>query len=271
MADEVVKDKEEEIASAEGAETLPAEPPKPTHKYAERLGKAYPDRKFESDEDYDNALNERLDYLEGYEEKGQMANKKLLALFEAEPWVGKLVRDMMNGASGRVALARNAPLEDLTPMQGDPDFEEWGKAKQSREEDFTKRRKFEEDYANNLKVSEEDVKAFAEENGLDEQKVQSLFDNIDAMMQDFHQGKVTKAHLSTMLKAFDYDNAVQKAAENGETRGKNQSIVAKKEEAAPAGDGLPKIASGTVEAEQETPKPDYMDNLLSNINKKKVL
>lgn len=106
---------------------------KQKHKFADRLIKTFPDRKFEKDDDYDTALNEHLDELEGYKERGTTANKKLIALFESEPQVGNLVRDMVNGATFREALARHISPDELTAVEGDPDYEGWTKNKTERE------------------------------------------------------------------------------------------------------------------------------------------
>lgn len=271
------KDKELE-AQAQAAEPTPATEgetsaetpaPAPAHRYADRLTKAYPDRKFEKPEDYDSGMDEYLTGLEGYKEKGQALNTKLLALFEAEPQVGEVIRDMINGASFREALARHISPEDLTAIEGDPDYEGWSKNKASREETATKRRQFETDYANNLKLSQADIEKFAEENGLDEKGVGELLESIDNMLADFHQGKITKDALSRMLKAFRYEEDIKNAEETGAIKGRNEQIVAKKAEENTDGDGLPR-PSKTVTPPVATPKKSPLQGLEDYVNKQEL-
>lgn len=252
-------------------ETTPATPPEtaPTHRYADRLTKAYPDRKFEKPEDYDTGMDEYLTGLEGYKEKGQALNTKLLALFEAEPQIGEVIRDMINGASFREALARHISPEDLTAIEGDPDYEGWNRNRTAREESAAKRKQFETDYSNNLQVSQADTEKFAEENGLDEKAVGELLTNIDGLLADFHQGKITKDALSRMLKAFRYEEDVKTAEETGTIKGRNEQIVARKEAESTNGDGLPRPAK-TVAPPAETPKKGTLQALEELASKKEL-
>lgn len=254
-----------------GAGEAPAatEPEKPKHKYADRLSKAYPDRKFESDEDYDTAMDEHLTGLESYKERGTALNKKLLSIFEAEPKIGKVVQDMINGATFREALARHISPDDLTAIEGDPDYEGWNKNRTAREEQAANRRKFEEEYASNLEMSSQAVKEFADENGMTEEAAESFLGKIDEMLAAINSGKITKETLLAMKKAFDYDNAVGEAKQTGEIAGRNQAIIASKE-TAPSGDGLPKIANSS-EVPKSTPKKDeWIDGVAGQAKKRQV-
>jgi hypothetical protein len=245
--------------------------PAPVNRYADRLSKAYPDRKFESPEDYDTGMDEYLGSLEEYKTRGQDANKKLLALFDAEPQVGEIVRDMISGATFREALARHISPEDIVAIEGDPDYEGWSKNKAAREESIGKRRKFEDEYANNLNVSQAEMEAWAEENGLEETKVQELLEKIDGMLSDFNNGRITKEALSRLNKAFTYDTDLAKAKEDGEIAGRNQAIVAKKEVAPTEGDGLPRPTKAGDSPDKPATAPNYMDELAARVKKRQVM
>lgn len=256
------KSTEKAEPAAKETATAPEEAPKPVeHKYADRLKKAFPDRKFEKGEDYDSAMEEHLTSLEGYREKGQIANKKLMALFDSEPAVGKVVQAMMNGATFREALARHISPEDLTAVEGDPDYEGWTKNKNEREESAKKRRQFETDYSNNLQASSEEISKFAEENGMQEADVNELLESIDTMISDFHAGKITKDHLSLIRNGRKHAQDVQKAKEDGEIAGKNQKIVAEKETKKTQGDGLPRPGASGEVAEPARPRENYFAGL----------
>lgn len=263
-----------EIPTAEPVTEAPAEEPQPPepkkHKYADRLSKAFPDRQFEKDEDFDSALDEHLDELEGYKERGTLANKRLIALFDAEPQVGDVVRDMINGASFREALARHMSPEDLTAIEGDPDYEGWSKNKAEREERTSKREARMKEREANLQVTQEAIDTFAAENNMSEEDAANFLGKLDQLIDDFNAGKISKEVLTTMKKAWDYDNDIATAKDEGEIAGKNQNIVAKKEAAQPIGDGIPKITS-TSEIKEPAPREkSYFEGLSESINRKKV-
>lgn len=251
-----------------GEEPTP-EPPK-KHKYADRLAKAFPDRKYESDDDYDNALNEHLDGLEQYRERGEKANKKLIALFEAEPSVGEIVRDMMNGATFRSALAKHLSADDLTPVEGDDDFEEWSKNKTAREEAANKRRQFEQDYAANMEASLQSIREFAEEKGYDEAKTAELLDKFDGRMAEINSGKITKETLAWIHKAENYDNDHAMAIEKGQIESKNKEIVSTKENK-PKGDGLPNLKSSSENPTPVKKEGGWIDRLVDDRQKREVI
>lgn len=260
---------EEQSATETPEEITTAPEEKPKHRYADRLSKAYPDRKFESDDDYDAAMDEHLNGLEGYKERGSALNKKLLAIFEADPKIGNVVQDMINGATFREALARHISPEDLTAIEGDPDYEGWNKNRTAREEQAAKRRQFEEEYAGNLEMSSQAVKEFADENGMTEEAAETFLGKIDEMLAAINSGKITKETLMAMKKAFDYDNAVGEAKQTGEIAGRNQAIVASKE-TAPAGDGLPKISNSSELPKTEQKKDEWIDGVAGQAKRRQV-
>lgn len=258
----------EEVQPTE--ETAPeAEAPK--NKYAERLAKVYPDREFKSDEDYDKGMEEYLGELEGYKERGTMANQKLIGLFESEPQVGDVVRDMINGATFREALARHISPEDLTAIEGDPDFEGWNKNKTAREDLLNKRKAKQDEYNKNLEFSQQAIEEFARENNMDDGSAGKFLARFDAMLADINSGRISKEVLASIKKAWDYDNDITTARDQGEVAGKNKKIVAQKEEPKPAGDGLPKISGSSEIPKGNTPAPNYIDGLLERTSRKKAL
>lgn len=254
-------------------ETAPAEEAAvpPTRKHADRLAKAFPDRKIESDEDYDAALDEHLTGLESYKERGTSMNQKLIALFEAEPQVGEVVRDMINGATFREALALHLSPEDLKAVEGDPDYEGWTKNKTAREEKAAKARKFEEDYANNLDMSQKAIEEFAAENNMEEQDAAEFLSKLDQFIADANNGNISKESLSLFKKALNYDNDLATASSKAEIAGRNQNIVAKKEDVTASGDGLPRPANSSETPDLPKSEPSYMDGLVDKVQRRKVL
>ncbi|HUW93841.1 MAG TPA: hypothetical protein VMV74_11805 [Bacteroidales bacterium] len=257
------------------AETVPEiEPPlseEPKNKHAERLAKAYPDRTLEKDEDYEKSLDDYIGELEEYKERGTMTNQKLIAVFESEPQVGDVVRDMINGSTFREALARHVSPEDLTAIEGDPDYEGWTKNKTVREENLNKRKARQEEYDKNLEFSQQSVETFAKENNMNDESAAKFLARFDAMLADINSGKISKEILNTMKRAWDYDNDIVQARTQGELAGKNKNIVAQKEAEKPKGDGLPKIGGSSEMPKANRPAPEYIDDLIERTNRKQAL
>lgn len=253
------------------SEVAPETTPPAKHKHADRLAKAYPDKTFATDEEHDAGMDEYLNDLEGYKEKGKSTNKKLINLFEAEPEVGNVVRDMINGATFREALARHLSPEDLTAIEGDPDYEKWNANKTAREDSAAKRRKFEDDYANNIELSQKAVEEFATENNMTEESATDFLSKLDQFIADVNNGNVSKNSLSLFKKALNYDSDMANASEKATIAGRNQNIVASKEAVPATGDGIPKIANSSAVPEVPKAAPDYMSGLVDKINKKKLL
>lgn len=219
---------------------------KPIHRYHDRLSKAFPDRKFEKSEDYDSALDEHLDRLEKYEERGKKVNAELINIFETNPEIGAMLKDIKDGATVRQALARHFDPADLTPEEGDPDYEGWKKNKADREEKLTKRREFETQYANNLKAAEKELDDFMKENKLDDKTMEEFFDKTQAILDDFHNGKITKSLLTTVKRGLSWEADIKAAREEGVIAGRNEKIVAERQkESKEVGDGLPRVGQSS--------------------------
>lgn len=256
------------IPAAVPEETPPAEEAAVKHKYDDRLAKAYPDKKFATDEQRDAAMEEHLNDLEGYKEKGQVSNKKLIELFEREPAAGDVVRDCINGMTFREALARHLDPADLTAIEGDPDYEGMAKNKTEFAEKSAKNKEFQDTYAKNISTSEQAVTAFVEKKGMDEAAADAFFQKFDGMLDDIKNGKITEAHLEEIAKAFSYDTDVVAATEQGKIAGRNENIVAKKEATTATGDGLPRPTRSAQEPEPAKHAPNYMDEMVAKTKKK---
>jgi len=241
----------------------------PPHRYADRLATAFPDRKYEKAEDYDTAMDEYLGNLEGYHKRGQEANKKLIHLFDSEPQVGDIVRDMIAGATFREAMARHISPDDLTAIEGDPDFEGWKKNAKERDEKAAKRKERQQMYSENLTVSQKEISAWAKENNLDEKSVDGLLTEIDTLLEDLNNGKITKKALTRMMKAFTYEKDIAAAREEAKIATRNEEIVAKKESPEKSGDGLPRPTKAASPPKQEVAE-DYFTGLSRRIKEREI-
>jgi hypothetical protein len=236
------------------------------HRYHDRLTAEFPDRKFEKDEDYETALDEHLNNLESYRKRGQESNSKLITLFDTEPVAGAVIREMMKGASMREALARYVDLNDLKPLEGDPDEEGYKKNLKERETKLSESKKKQEEFAKNVEAAEKEIEEFAKEHNLDENGIGDFLKKLDDIITDINSGKLTKNILIHMKRGWDYDSDIAKAKEEGALAERNKKIVAEKETNKPKGDGMPKLSkSGEVKDNKEK---TYIDDLLNRWSSK---
>lgn len=241
----------------EGEEKVKKEEVK-KHKYADRLAKEYPDRQFENDEDYENTHEEYVKNLEGYRERGTIANQKLVALFEAEPQIADVITAMIGGATLRSALARHIGAEDLVPEEGDPDHSVYEKNKQERLERIEKDKKFNQEFNENVEFSAKSITEFADENKLKPEEAEKILGEFDDMLKDIYRGRITKETLTKIMRAVKHDEAVQEAKEEAKIEGRNEAIKEKitKEKEEAKDDGMPvlKKAGDTIEETEQKPE-----------------
>jgi len=225
-------------------------PAAPANPFADRLKKSYPDREFASDDDINSALTEHLDGLEGYQSSTKELHAKLAEVLDAEPAIAAIIRDIAKGATFAEALSRNVDLDEITPMEGDPDYEMWGQNMESRKSAKAEKEAGMQAMQENLDMSAAEIRAFAEENGMANEDATKFLESVDQLVGDIVSGKLTKQTLSRLKKALDYDMDVQSAAQAGEVKGRNTKIDAVKASDKPIkGDGMPAITS------TGTPKP----------------
>ena len=206
----------------------------------------------------------RLDELEDYHSKSKEANSKLIEAFNSNPTVAEILRDVIEGADLRVAIARHFSTDDLVPQEGDPDFKAWQEAAEKRKKDIEGREKQAEVLVENTKKSTETVKVFADKHKFTQEETTEFLGIIDKAMDDLYSGKVTEDFLEKMLNAFNYKKDVKEAAQLGEIKGKNTKIEAKKKDGEKAGDGVPKLKT---KAAIEVEKPKILRTLDEIVDK----
>jgi hypothetical protein len=205
-----------------------------------------------------------LDELESYHDKSKEANSKLIEVFESNPTVAEILRDVIEGADLRVAIARHFSKDDLIPQEGDPDFKAWQESAEKRKKDIEGREKQAEVLVENTKKSTETVKVFADKHKFTQEETTEFLGIIDKAMDDLYSGKVTEDFLEKMLNAFNYKKDVEEATQLGEIKGKNAKIETKKKDGEKSGDGVPKLKT---KAAIEVEKPKVLRTLDEIVDK----
>jgi len=271
-SDEDSEDSESEDEESKGESEEETEDEKPEEKEVDistealvaRAKNINPDA---NDDNYLQTLVGHLDTLTDYHDKSQKANSKLIEVFEINPTVADILKDVIDGADLRVAIARHFSADDLVPEEDDPDFDAIQENAKKREEDIKNSKKQASELAQNTEKSKENIKSFAEKNKMTEKETTQFLETIDKSLDDLYRGVVSEDFLNKMLRAYNYQKDVQQAAELGEVKGKNKKIEAKKKEK--TGDGVPRVKKGAVE-EEESPEKDYLGNLVEREEKRDI-
>lgn len=234
------------------------------------IRKQYKDEQFDNDDMVDRKAYKHIKDLEGYREKNREANKKVMTLFAAHPELVGALRDMDEGADFSEALAlnlspeqRKALRESILADDYKPQKETWQQKKLERDTKFTEKQKWTESYAENRKLSANNLKEFATENKLDQPAMENLAKFADGVLADVYNGKVSKQFLATMFKAMSADSDIAKAAQVAEVKGRNAAISEKATKAEPVGDGLPDLSGGG--ETKQAPKRTEGENMVFNM------
>lgn len=237
------------------------------HKYHDRLSKHFPDRKFESPEDYDAATDDYLSYLETYRNRGDEANRQLMDLFDSEPDVAEAISESVNkGVPFRVAWAKHFGAEDISLDESDKYYSDFDANKKARAERITKQKAERESFDKNVKESERVLAGFAKENKMSNEDVKNVLDQFNVYYQEIKSGKLTPDSLNMILRGIQFEKAIQDAADSATLKAKNEKISAEMAKETPRGDGLPRPNKGgeVPERRERSPIDDYVDRAKHN-------
>lgn len=228
--------------------------------WKQRVREYFPDREFEGEEDMSAAAEEMIDNLYDEHNKGREASEKLAAIFESEPSVADFIADLLNGASLPAALAKNIDIDEITPMEDDPDYAEWEEAKKERMKKLENEKKFQEELTANKVESSKNFDQFTKDHELSEEEADAFINKIDQYLDDIYRGKVTKEFLDAMYTATGHDEEVAKARQEGELSARNEQVEEKRKEyEKPVGDGIPEVSSTSgPEEKPQKKKPRFI-------------
>lgn len=261
-----------QTAQQEAPQETPVEERKP-RRFDKYLADEYPDRNFDADEDYENGVGDMMDSLVSFRDKTRQADKKFAEVLEANPDLGMVIRDMMDGASLTEALARHIDPADLTPAEGDPDYEGWERNRNERLQRAEDRKKRQEQFDANLEISAKNIREFAEENNMTTEEAAKWLEPFDKLLGEINNGTLSKETLLKIKRITDYDKDIENARNEGLLKGRNENITAQKQ-AVPKGDGLPhpKGKGAPVdETERLNDMQKWFGGLVDSANKNRVL
>lgn len=241
----------------EGAEVAAAEQ-KPRDLFYERIRTNMPDGRYDEDEEeYFRSAGSYLDKLEGTKKSYDDLMAKFEARLGSDPQESEVMLDWLDGIDIRTAVARHMGEEALhVPEEGSEEYESFKKAGDERRKELADMKAKVDEYRASAEQSEADLKAFAEEAGLDEAQTAELEKYIaEDLLPRIYAGKLDKDFYKSVMRSRNYDADIEGAREQGRIDGRNEKIEVEKKRH--AGSGLPNAGvGGNVGEEAETPKQE---------------
>lgn len=233
---------EKNMTKNEEVETKP-----PKKSFRDRMKEAYPDVEPQNDDELDDLYNRYADEKES--ELGDMKDQMSIiedALNSDEDLRSVISEMLVNKRTFRSAVARVLSQEDLTPVPGDDDFDAVREAYHQRMEEGKKKADDMKMIQQNEEKTYEDFDKFCAEHNLTEEQMSQLDSQISEVFSNLLYKKVTPEMLMMFYKAMNYDSAIADAEHNGEIKGRNSAIEAKRvsSDKQSAGDGIPSIVGG---------------------------
>lgn len=227
---------EEELEKMQGGEVQKQESATPTGEKdkkpssRERLISRYKSKKPElnwdddNDNDVDGMAADELDAYDKDMEAYKTRDKELNDLFEKEPRTAKIIAEWAHGKD---------PIENLIETFGD-DFTEAIQSPEGKEkfkialEKWRTGKNAEEEhkkvYDKNIAETAQTIVSFADEKGIDDDKMNEIVLKAHQLGSDVLDGKYSTELLEMIYRAGDYDRAVAEAKEEGRITGKNEKI-----------------------------------------------
>lgn len=208
----------------------------------DRLKKRYPDQDPQTDEDWENLRNRFHDDTETAEKDFSALENEVNELISSDPDLALILQEMLvNKLPFRAALAKTIDITELTPAEGDMDYEAYSKAYDERVNATKERQRRQEEIDNNAIKSFETIDSYCEEKGYDDQTKQSIEDFINEVFDAIVMKNISRELLEQLDKARTYEADIAQAGYEGEVRGRNANIEAQRAEdiQEEEGDGIP--------------------------------
>lgn len=251
---------EEEESEEEEDDEEEEEAPQLVHpSYSESIRSRFPDREFNSMEDYEAAVAEIIEA----ERNHDTVRSGLLEIASNYPEFAGFVASLKKGESWRTAIIKSGLLpEDLQIEDSEEEDAEQvvlakRQEKERREQAAKKLRELEE----NQRASQKVIETYQKDNQLSDEDMNNMLRDFQSMMIPVSDGKMTKDILDKIRKITGYDKAVKTAKAQGEIEGRNQKIKTERKKI--QGDRMPRTTSGPVPGTRPKKK---IDPILSDLD-----
>ena len=198
-------------------------------------------QKFESIEEVSTHVQTLEEQIRTFQDN----EEKIVKILDEVPEFSYLLKNLAKGDSLRVALVKAGfgPEDFNIEDETEADAESLVQAKIERKQAIQAQKKQQKAFEDNMASSEKVLKEFQEKNGMDDATRDKMIAKISQFSQDLTEGKISEEALSHWAKAINYESAVQKAAQSGEVKGRNEKIFIERRKE--KGDRIPALGRGT--------------------------
>lgn len=236
----------------------------------EYLQKKYPERTWETDEQFDEDVVRELETADTRLSDYADADERINRILDLNPEFVLVLDAMDKGMPFIVALRKYAgEVFDSLPEEGDPDWDAYSKA---ADDYLANKKKTDEEIAtrnSNLEKSDAEFTKFVEANVPDEKQdafVEFVKDNLKALSM----GTVSELFMQSMLDAFNHDEDIEDAKEAGAIEARNEKITAKRIKEATETDGMPMGGGSSPIVEEEEPEDDsFLGSVLRDYERRR--
>lgn len=230
--------KEKQLPAASKARTS-------RERLAERILQRFPDRRFETEDDVYDALDEYDSYVCEHYEKMLSDQNKLSRLMFSNPRVGAFISDVAEGEDALVACVRYFGKE---LFDSSSDTQKMHALRIANEEFDERNRAFRELEAamkDNVERSTRSIERFMRTKKMTEQELDDFIDRVFHVCSHVFAGDLRDDILELLYKGLRYDVDLSCAEHAGEVKGRNRRIVMERREV--AGDKMPLAGEGNVQ------------------------
>ena len=203
---------------------------------ARRIVERFPDRRFESEDDVYDAIDEYDSYLTEHYEKMLDDHNRLTNLMCSNPRVGAFISEVADGEDALVACVRYFGKELL---DSSTDKQKMHAIRRANDECVERSRVFrnmEEAMHKNIEKSSRSIERFMNRKKMNENDLEDFLDRIFHVCRHVFAGDLCEDVLELLYKGLRYDTDLPCAEQAAEVRGRNQRIVSQRREA--KGDSL---------------------------------
>ena len=215
----------------------------------EKMARKYPDRTFETDDDFFDALQEYDSHLCERYQKLSDDQQKLCSLFMSNPKMGAFIADVVSGEDALVSCVRYFG-KDLLESAGDES--RLDKLREANEEYLSRINRFshiEKQMRDNLNNSQGAISRFKESEGMSDNEFTDFIERVYHLCDHVFMGDLNVDVLDLLYKGVNYDSDLSCAEKAAVIRGRNERIQLEKKHS--LGDTLPNLHSAPAVSDSE--------------------
>lgn len=243
---------EQAIGVAEEVTETVGDKQKPVSRSRSFIMAKYPDKTYDDDDLYEEDLANHLEQTDKDLQSYREADAQLEEIITLNPELALIVEDLKKGMPLSVALARNVDLEEIAPIEGEEDYEEYQKSIGERKAKIQADKEREDMLRTNAEKSAEEILDYLDNKGWTDERKADFDEWFNNLVTRLSENRLGKAEMEIFVKGYEFDEAVARAEEKGKVSGRNEKIETKRKRNENV-DGLPE-AGASASAPSSAPR-----------------